>query len=68
MKKRIRLDHYDKNIIRYLGKRGDSNTNKIAEALDISWKTTNDHLKKLKKYGYVRKYKKGIIVYWSLNY
>jgi len=64
-----RLDHYDRSIIHFLGKRGESNANEISENLKISWATTSNHLKKLKKMGYViHSKKKGESIIWSLNY
>ena len=62
------LDHYDKMIIHFLGNRGKSNTNEIAENLKISWKTANEHLYKLNQLGFVNTMKIGKIVYWILNY
>lgn len=64
----VRLDHYDREIIRFLGKRGKSNTNEVSTNLKISWITTNVHLKKLKIMGYVLSEKEGELVNWELNY
>jgi DNA-binding transcriptional ArsR family regulator len=64
----VRLDHFDREIIHFLGNRGESNTNEISENLKISWATTNIHLNKLKKMGYVKSNRDGGIIYWELNY
>jgi DNA-binding Lrp family transcriptional regulator len=54
----VDLDHYDREIIYFLGHRGDSTTNYIADELGLSWATVNEHLKKLTKLGIVKAYKK----------
>jgi Mn-dependent DtxR family transcriptional regulator len=64
----VRLDHFDREIIHFLGNRGDSNTNEISENLKISWATSQIHLKKLVRMGYVSSYKTNKIITWKLNY
>ena len=63
-----RLDQYDKRIIHFLGHRGPSNTNYIAEELEISWATVLSHLKRLKIKGFVDYERKGETMIWKLNY
>lgn len=63
-----RLDHYDRAIIHFLGNRGESNTNEVADGVGISWITADTHLKKLNSIGYILTRKKGKIIYWRLNY
>jgi len=58
------LDNYQRQIIHYLGHRGASNTNQIAEGLKISWATANKKLIILYQVGYV--VKKGTL--WDLKY
>jgi len=67
-KRRRRLDHYDKKIIHYLGKKGEANTNQVAETVGISWLTAKKHLKKLHEMGYIYAVKQGEIIYWELDY
>lgn len=68
MKVKNRLDNIDKQIIHFLGNRGNANTNEISENLKISWATANKHLRKLNIKGYVIKEKQGELIIWSLNY
>ena len=63
------LDQYDKQILRHLINKGESNANQIAENLGISWATTLKHLEMLSKMGYVVSKKKGkITLYTTFNY
>ena len=64
----IRLDHFDREIIRVLGNIGQSNTNEIADNLKISWVTALLHLKKLKSMRYVSSHKEKTILFWKLKY
>lgn len=64
----LRLNSFDREIIRFLGNRGESNTNEISKNLKISWATILSHLNKMKKMGYVNKSKDGELVVWSLRY
>lgn len=60
------LDHYDRAIIHFLGIRGESNTNEVAEKLRIGWATAAQHLERLRAMKYVVAAKRGKIINWRL--
>ena len=67
-KSAIRIDHYDREIIRFLGRKGESSTNQIADGADFSWATALKHLRKLKGYGFVLTNFKRNKIYWRLRF
>jgi Mn-dependent DtxR family transcriptional regulator len=58
------LDNYEMMIIHFLGNRGPSNTNQVADGLKISWATADKKLKALYEKGYLLK-KENI---WALRF
>jgi len=64
----IKIDHYDRGIISFLGEKGESSTNQIAYGADFSWATTIKHLRKLKRYGFVLSDVKRKKTYWRLKF
>lgn len=64
---RARIDIYDRDILRYLLRRGKpASVYEISKALKLSWNTTRNHLIKLQELGLVIQVKKGKISYWGI--
>lgn len=63
-----RLNNYETAIIHFLGCRGDSNINEVANGVHISWITARIYLENLKEKGYVVKIRIGKNNFiWSLR-